>query len=103
MLIMPLYKCKGSKQDPDNYRDISLIHSLGKLLAVLVLQKLEQHAQGYNCRAACQAGFHRNHRVEDNAIALASAMHEWLHCKEDEYFCVLLICRKHVLTFHING
>ena len=44
MLIMPLYKHKGSKQDPDNYIGISLIHLLGKLLAALVLAKLEQHA-----------------------------------------------------------
>ena len=41
MLIMPLYKRKGSKLDPDNYRGISLIHPLGKLLAALVLEKLE--------------------------------------------------------------
>ena len=41
MLIMPFYKCKGSKLDPDNYRSISLIHPVGKLLAVLVLGKLE--------------------------------------------------------------
>ena len=44
MLIMPLYKRKGSKLDPDNYRGISLIHPVGKLLAALVLEKLEQHA-----------------------------------------------------------
>ena len=32
MLIMPLYKHKGSKFDPDNYRGISLIliHPVGK-------------------------------------------------------------------------
>ena len=41
MLVMPLYKCKGSKLDPDNYRGISLIHPVGKLLAALVLGKLE--------------------------------------------------------------
>ena len=39
MLIMPLYKCKGSKLDPDNNRGI--IHPVGKLLAALVLGKLE--------------------------------------------------------------
>ena len=44
MLVMPLYKRKGSKLDPDNYRGISLIHPVGKLLAALVLGKLEHHA-----------------------------------------------------------
>lgn len=44
MLIMPLYKSKGSKLDPNNYRGISLIHPLGKLLAAIVLGKLEVHA-----------------------------------------------------------
>ena len=41
MLIIPLYKRKGSKHDPDNYRGISLIHPVGKLLAALVFGKLE--------------------------------------------------------------
>ena len=41
MVVMPLYKCKGSKLDPDNYKGISLIHPAGKLLAALVLGKLE--------------------------------------------------------------
>ena len=44
MLVMPLYKRKGSKLDPDNYRGISLIHPIGKLFAALVLGKLVQHA-----------------------------------------------------------
>ena len=44
MLIMPLYKRKGSKLDSDNYRGISLIDPVRKLLAALVLVKLEQHA-----------------------------------------------------------
>ena len=53
MLIMPLYKRKGSKLDLDNYRGISLIQPVGKLLAALVLGKLEQHALEYSCHAAC--------------------------------------------------
>ena len=44
MLIMPLYKRKGSELDPDNCRGIRFIHPVGKLLAALVLGKLEQHA-----------------------------------------------------------
>ena len=40
MLVVPLYKYRGSKLDPDNYRGISLIHPVGKLLAALVLGKL---------------------------------------------------------------
>ena len=53
MLIMPLYKHKDSKLDPDNYRGISLIHPVGKLLATLALGKLEQHALEHSCSAAC--------------------------------------------------
>ena len=44
MLVMPIYKCKGSKLDPDNYRGISLIHAVGKLLAALEFGRLEKHA-----------------------------------------------------------
>ena len=73
MLIMPLHKCKGSKLDLNNYRGISLIHPVGKVLAALVLGKLEQHSEEHTCRAAYWAGFCKRHRVEDTVISLSIA------------------------------
>ena len=44
MLYMPLFK-KGQKQNPDCYRGISLIHPLGKMLSMLILNCLESEAE----------------------------------------------------------
>ena len=36
LLLMPLWKRKGNKADPQNYRGISLIHPLGRWFAKCV-------------------------------------------------------------------
>ena len=56
MLYMPLFK-KGDRANADCYRGISLMHPLGKMLSMIVLQKLESEAQQLGLRAECQAGF----------------------------------------------
>ena len=53
MLYMPLFKGKGSRKDPDGYRGISLIHPLGKMLSMIVLQRLEEDAEALSLRAKC--------------------------------------------------
>ena len=75
MLYMPLFK-KGDRSDPDCYRGISLIHPLGKLLSMVVLNSLETEERTLNLRAKCQAGFRRHHRTEDNALILRSALRQ---------------------------
>ena len=37
--VIPLYK-KGSKQDPGNYRPVSILSSLSKILLILILIRL---------------------------------------------------------------
>ena len=50
MLFVPLHK-KGPKQDPDNYRGISLIHPIGRLFSKAVTNRLEMDNKA--TRAAC--------------------------------------------------
>ena len=42
-LIMPLYKNKGSKDDPDNYRGITLLSCLGKLFTACLNNRISEY------------------------------------------------------------
>ena len=71
MLFLPLHK-KGPKDNPDNYRGISLIHPLGRLFSKIVTARLESDER--TARAACQSGFRTFYRVEDNCLILQTAI-----------------------------
>ena len=67
-MIMPLWKCKGSRDDPSMYRGISLMHPIGRLFAKCVESRLESDP---NSRyAAAQGGFRKHHRCEDQCLIL---------------------------------
>ena len=87
MLYMPLFKGKGSRKDPDGYRGISLIHPLGKLLSMIVLQRLEDDAEALSLRAKCQSGFRKHHQTEDNAILLRSVLQQCKYRKWTATVC----------------
>ena len=68
LIIMPLWKHKGSKDDPKTYRGISLIHPLGRLFAKCVEARLESDPRA--AYADAQGGFRKHHRCEDQCLIL---------------------------------
>lgn len=54
--IIPVYK-KGDKSLPGNYRSISLIDSLQKILGRLILNKIQEWVEEYSILSPLQAGF----------------------------------------------
>ena len=68
LMIMPLWKAKGSKSDPTTYRSISLIHLLGCWFAKCVESRL--HSDPNAEFATAQGGFRKHHRCEDQCLIL---------------------------------
>ena len=68
LLMLPLWKHKGSHADPATYRGISLIHPLGRWFAKCVEQRLDRDPRAHS--AAAQGGFRKHHRCEDQALIL---------------------------------
>ena len=68
LLMMPLFKNRGDKGSPDNYRGISLIHPLGRWFAKCLVRRLEGDPGA--TRAVGQSGFCKGYRTEDASVLL---------------------------------
>ena len=56
-LIMPLYKNRGIRSDPDNYRGITLLSCVGKLFTSCLSARIADFMYSYNKMGTEQAGF----------------------------------------------
>ena len=55
--ILPLYKGKGDKSDPNSYRPISLTSCIGKVLEAIVKDQCIKHVTDNNLMSVLQHGF----------------------------------------------
>ena len=69
-MISPVWKQKGTPSDPATYRGLSVLHPLGKLLALSYLRRLDDETHCHGWLAKEQAGFHLGHRIEDHQLLL---------------------------------
>ncbi|OLY79204.1 hypothetical protein AYI68_g6738 [Smittium mucronatum] len=70
-IVVPVPK-KGDMKDPDNYRGISLIPTLSKLLSKIIATKLAQIDKKYEILVKEQAGF----RNFEECAAQATTLYE---------------------------
>ena len=68
--MVPLYKQKGDRYSPDNYRGLAVGHPLAKLAMAVINQRLTVEADQGNLRAPTQAGFRGGHTTEDLGLVL---------------------------------
>ena len=69
-MIMPIYKSKGSSDDPDNYRGITLLSCLGKLFTSVVNECLNKFADRISLIKENQAGFRKKYATTDHIFLL---------------------------------
>ena len=67
--VRNLFK-KGDPANPANYRGISLMGVLPKLVAQAILSRLEAAVEAGSLRAVSQAGFRTGARLEDHVVVL---------------------------------
>ena len=63
---------KGSKNDPANYRGISLTSCLGKLFNKVINARLLEYVDTKNLISYIQLGFKQNSRTSDHILTLKS-------------------------------
>ena len=71
--VSPVYK-SGARNDPSNYRLISVIPAIAKIFEKIVYGQLYEYLNNYNLLTTCQSGFRSLHSIP---TALVEATNSW--------------------------
>ena len=77
--ISPIYKNKGPKNDPNNYRGISIISCLGKLFSSTINERLSEFVETNKIIGEEQAGFRAGYSTQDHIFTLQSIIDIYLN------------------------
>ena len=94
-MIIPIYKCKGDRNDPDNYRGITLLSCLGKLFTSIINERLNKYADKIALINENQAGFRKKYSTTDHIFLFKNVID--LHLKQKKgkkLFCAFVDYRK---------
>ena len=69
-IIKPIYKGKGDKNDPDNYRPITILSCIGKLFTSILNNRINKYLEQKSLLGREQLGFRENHSTTDGVFIL---------------------------------
>ena len=84
-LISAIHK-KGPKEDPDNYRGISLMSCLGKLILTIINNRLKKYCLDKGLLSQGQLGFVQGNRTSDTHIILHNIVQQYCHKGKKKLF-----------------
>ena len=92
-IIKPIYKKKGSIDDPDNYRGITLLSCIGKLLTASINTRLTTYLDEASIIGEEQAGFREGYSTLDHIFALHSLVEFYL-TRRKRLYCAFIDYKK---------
>ena len=92
-IIKPLYKNVGEREDPSNYRGISLSGCLGKVFSNLINDRLTRFVNENNIIGPEQAGFRSGLSTLDHIVSLKTLIDIYLN-KHIRLYCCYVDYRK---------
>ena len=88
-MIIPLYKRKGSQDNPENYRGITLLSCLGKLFTACIGERLANFMQDDSKMGYEQAGFRQEFSTLDHVFTL-HAIIEYYKSRKGRLYCAFV-------------
>ena len=88
-VIKPIFKKKGSVDDPNNYRGITILSCLGKLFTSVLNDRLNNYIEEFNVLGFEQAGFRNGFSTLDHLFTL-HGMIDILLYKKKRLYCAFL-------------
>ena len=87
--IIPIFKNKGNKMNPQNYRPITLLSTLGKLFTCILNTRLCDYLDEFSIINENQAGFRKDYSTTDHIFTLYSFF-ELLRLRKKKLHCVFI-------------
>jgi hypothetical protein len=88
-VIVPIHK-KGNRNDPGNYRGITLLNITGKIFTTVLNSRLKTWAEETNAIDECQAGFRNGYSTTDKNFVLQSIVQKYLDRKRSKFYCAFI-------------
>lgn len=92
-IITPIYKNKGEKSSPDNYRGITILSCFGKLFTAVLNHRLNQYLENMNILCEEQAGFRKNYSTTDHIFNLKCLIDLYLF-RGKKLYCAFIDYKK---------
>lgn len=93
-IIFPIYKNKGNKNSPDNYRGISLTPVFSKVYTTVLCNRLQVWTEKHNKLSIFQAGFRKKCRTTDQIFALHTMISKQLREKGGKLYVAFIDFQK---------
>ena len=87
--IKPIFKNKGNKYDPNNFRPITILSCLGKLFTSILNDRLNTFSEEFKVLNESQCGFRKQYSTIDSIFILYSFF-ECLKSKNKKLFCAFV-------------
>ena len=88
-IIHPIYKNKGNRKDPHNYRGITILSCFGKLFTSILNERIRLFIEQDNILGKEQAGFRKHHSTIDHLFSLYGLI-DILLSKRKRLYCAFL-------------
>ena len=92
-MISPIYKNKGDKASPDNYRGITILSCFGKLFTAILNNRLNNYLESMNLLCEEQAGFRKKYGTTDHIFNLKCIIDLYLF-RGKKLFCAFIDYKK---------
>ena len=92
-VIKPIYKNKGSSDDPNNYRGITILSCFGKLFTSILNDRIKSFLENFDLLGPEQTGFRAGFSTLDNLFALYGLI-DILRFRNKRLYCAFLDLEK---------
>ena len=87
--IVPIYKNKGSRDNPDNNSGITILSCMGKLFTTILNTRVNVFLESYGILGEEQAGFRKTYGINDHMFNLKCLIDLFLF-RKNKLFCALI-------------
>ena len=93
-IVQPIFKKKGSPNNPDNWRGVALIPTIAKIYTKILCSRLRSWSAEKNMICDNQAGFRAGYSTGDNVFVLKTLIDASLAKRKGRLYCCFVDFRK---------